>query len=325
MLWSTQGRWLGILYCYCPPLKAPKRPLPASRPLRHCCLPRPDRCLHGPSLPPGPRHLLCKLLHTCSPVSARSRALPSRCHSVCVCRGEGRVVPGGPDLPAPLPPAEHVPSELWEPFYTDQYAQEHVKPPVTRLLLSAELYCRAWRQALPQLEAPPSPSALLALLARRGMVPALPERPVQEADLRHQPVLMVGPTHRAGSSPKAAAARQVPPVPPVSPSHRRGSSKDAPTGALEDCLPGPQGLDPASDLKARPLGGALPWPRPRPRPPRFSPPFCPLTLRPCPRRAPTSLSSTPSWLPSPWSGQRRSPAPWPWPAWSTSSFSGWTR
>ncbi|XP_021564678.1 calmodulin-regulated spectrin-associated protein 3 [Carlito syrichta] len=36
--------------------------------------------------------------------------------------------------------SEHVPPELWEPFYTDQYAQEHVKPPVTRLLLSAELY-----------------------------------------------------------------------------------------------------------------------------------------------------------------------------------------
>ncbi|KAF6080680.1 calmodulin regulated spectrin associated protein family member 3 [Phyllostomus discolor] len=86
--------------------------------------------------------------------------------------------------------AEHVPSELWEPFYTDQYAQEHVKPPVTRLLLSAELYCRAWRQTLPQLETPPSPSALLALLARRGTVPTLPERPVQEADLRHQPILM---------------------------------------------------------------------------------------------------------------------------------------
>nr|XP_012804925.1 calmodulin-regulated spectrin-associated protein 3 isoform X3 [Jaculus jaculus] len=86
--------------------------------------------------------------------------------------------------------AEHVPPELWEPFYTDQYAQEHVKPPVTRLLLSAELYCRAWRQALPQLETPPSPSALLALLTRRGMVPSLPERPVCEADLRHQPILM---------------------------------------------------------------------------------------------------------------------------------------
>ncbi|XP_011837446.1 PREDICTED: calmodulin-regulated spectrin-associated protein 3 [Mandrillus leucophaeus] len=87
-------------------------------------------------------------------------------------------------------PTEHVPPELWEPFYTDQYAQEHVKPPVTRLLLSAELYCRAWRQALPQLETPPNPSALLALLARRGTVPALPERPVREADLRHQPILM---------------------------------------------------------------------------------------------------------------------------------------
>ena len=130
--------------------------------------------------------------------------------------------PGSPSLPVPCRPpthawaltrrhpprpAEHVPSELWEPFYTDQYAQEHVKPPVTRLLLSAELYCRAWRQVLPQLETPPSPSALLALLARRGTVPALPERPVQEADLRHQPILMVGP----------APARQAPPT-------RRGSS-----------------------------------------------------------------------------------------------------
>uniref|UniRef100_A0A8C2V9M8 Calmodulin regulated spectrin associated protein family member 3 n=1 Tax=Chinchilla lanigera TaxID=34839 RepID=A0A8C2V9M8_CHILA len=84
----------------------------------------------------------------------------------------------------------HVPPELWEPFYTDQYAQEHVKPPVTRLLLSAELYCRAWRQALPQLEAPPNPSALLALLSRRGTVPSLPDRPVREADLRHQPIVM---------------------------------------------------------------------------------------------------------------------------------------
>ena len=108
-----------------------------------------------------------------------------------------------------------MPSELWEPFYTDQYAQEHVKPPVTRLLLSAELYCRAWRQALPQLEAPPSPSALLALLARRGTVPALPERPVQEADLRHQPILMVGP---APAQPGPAPPNKAPPPPRLHPS-----------------------------------------------------------------------------------------------------------
>ncbi|KAK2087225.1 Calmodulin-regulated spectrin-associated protein 3 [Saguinus oedipus] len=106
---------------------------------------------------------------------------------------------------------EHVPPELWEPFYTDQYAQEHVKPPVTRLLLSAELYCRAWRQALPQLETPPNPSALLALLARRGTVPALPERPVREADLRHQPILMALGDQGA---PQAALGLTLQPLPP---------------------------------------------------------------------------------------------------------------
>ncbi|XP_036796633.1 calmodulin-regulated spectrin-associated protein 3-like [Oncorhynchus mykiss] len=35
--------------------------------------------------------------------------------------------------------AEHVPVELREPFYCDQYEQEHLKPPVTRLLFSSEL------------------------------------------------------------------------------------------------------------------------------------------------------------------------------------------
>lgn len=114
-------------------------------------------------------------------------------------------------LIASLARTEHVPSELWEPFYTDQYAQEHVKPPVTRLLLSAELYCRAWRQALPQLEPPPSPAALLALLARRGTVPALPERPVQEADLRHQPILMVRPRPLDCSSPGLRPPALAPP------------------------------------------------------------------------------------------------------------------
>ena len=126
-----------------------------------------------------------------------------------------------------------MPSELWEPFYTDQYAQEHVKPPVTRLLLSAELYCRAWRQALPQLEAPPSPSALLALLARRGTVPALPERPVQEADLRHQPILMVGP---APAQPGPAPPNKVPPPPRLRPSCLAPPTKSgtSPKGATLD-------------------------------------------------------------------------------------------
>ncbi|CDQ85338.1 unnamed protein product [Oncorhynchus mykiss] len=38
---------------------------------------------------------------------------------------------------------DSVPADLKEPFYTDQYEQEHLKPAVVSLLLSAELYCRA--------------------------------------------------------------------------------------------------------------------------------------------------------------------------------------
>uniref|UniRef100_A0A3Q2YK51 Calmodulin regulated spectrin associated protein 1 n=1 Tax=Hippocampus comes TaxID=109280 RepID=A0A3Q2YK51_HIPCM len=37
---------------------------------------------------------------------------------------------------------DHVPDDLKDPFYTDQYDQEHIKPPVIHLLLSGEIYCR---------------------------------------------------------------------------------------------------------------------------------------------------------------------------------------
>ncbi|XP_042307102.1 calmodulin-regulated spectrin-associated protein 3 isoform X2 [Sceloporus undulatus] len=88
--------------------------------------------------------------------------------------------------------AEHVPAELREPFYTDQYEQEHMKPPLIRLLLSSDIYCRAWRQALPSgPDGNPSPkdnAALLQLLARRGLVPTFQEKPVKEADLHHKPI-----------------------------------------------------------------------------------------------------------------------------------------
>ncbi|XP_049983328.1 calmodulin-regulated spectrin-associated protein 3 isoform X4 [Alexandromys fortis] len=125
--------------------------------------------------------------------------------------------------------AEHVPPELWEPFYTDQYAQEHVKPPVTRLLLSAELYCRAWHQALPQLEPPPSPSALLALLARRGTVPSLPEHPVREADLRHQPILMT--VRRLQEKTEQEASQRASPAAPLD-----GAAPTQPSHAIAFCL-----------------------------------------------------------------------------------------
>ncbi|KAA8584426.1 hypothetical protein FQN60_008211 [Etheostoma spectabile] len=37
---------------------------------------------------------------------------------------------------------DHIPADLRDPFYTDQYDQEHIKPLVIRLMLSGELYCR---------------------------------------------------------------------------------------------------------------------------------------------------------------------------------------
>ena len=93
------------------------------------------------------------------------------------------------------PPPANVPEELREPFYTDQYDQEHVKPPVCRLLTATDLYCRAWRHAVPPPAPPPAPpadtAALLALLGRYGVSPTFQERPVREVELRQMPLCMV--------------------------------------------------------------------------------------------------------------------------------------
>ncbi|XP_031683004.1 calmodulin-regulated spectrin-associated protein 3 isoform X1 [Oncorhynchus kisutch] len=89
--------------------------------------------------------------------------------------------------------AEHVPVELREPFYCDQYEQEHLKPPVTRLLLSSELYCRTYGLLQADQEgsgAPKDNATLLQLLANRGVTPKDQDVPVTDADLRHKPIKM---------------------------------------------------------------------------------------------------------------------------------------
>ncbi|XP_066064787.1 calmodulin-regulated spectrin-associated protein 3-like isoform X2 [Chamaea fasciata] len=98
--------------------------------------------------------------------------------------------------------AGNVPEELRDPFYTDQYAQEHLKPPVERLLLASDIYCRAWSHALatppgatpsapPHPEPPPQDlGALLALLAGRGVPPTLQGVPVRPQDLQQRPIRM---------------------------------------------------------------------------------------------------------------------------------------
>ncbi|XP_069459973.1 calmodulin-regulated spectrin-associated protein 3 isoform X2 [Ambystoma mexicanum] len=89
--------------------------------------------------------------------------------------------------------ADRVPDELREPFYTDQYDQEHIKPPVIRLLLSSDIYCRACRQALPVPDDGASPrdhAAVLQFLGRQGLAPTDQDKPVKDADLRQSPIRM---------------------------------------------------------------------------------------------------------------------------------------
>ncbi|XP_056211902.1 calmodulin-regulated spectrin-associated protein 2 isoform X3 [Falco biarmicus] len=87
---------------------------------------------------------------------------------------------------------ENVPEELREPFYTDQYDQEHIKPPVVNLLLSAELYCRAGSLILKSDAAKPllGHDAVIQALAQKGLYVTDQEKLVTERDLHKKPVQM---------------------------------------------------------------------------------------------------------------------------------------
>ncbi|XP_053531500.1 calmodulin-regulated spectrin-associated protein 3 isoform X3 [Ictalurus punctatus] len=90
--------------------------------------------------------------------------------------------------------ADSVPAELRDPFYLDQYEQEHLKPPVTRLLQSPELYCRTYGLLLaggPGANGTPTDNTvLLQTLSKKGLTPRDQNTPVTEADLRHKPIKM---------------------------------------------------------------------------------------------------------------------------------------
>ncbi|XP_074521405.1 calmodulin-regulated spectrin-associated protein 3-like isoform X4 [Halichoeres trimaculatus] len=92
--------------------------------------------------------------------------------------------------------AENVPVELREPLYKDQYEQEHLKPSISKLLLSPEIYCRV--QALLAQAHPTSPpasqgspadnSALLQFLIKKGVTAKVQDTDVTEEDLSHVPI-----------------------------------------------------------------------------------------------------------------------------------------
>ena len=91
-------------------------------------------------------------------------------------------------------PPDHIPEDLRDPFYTDQYEQEHIKPPVLRLLLSCELYCRVCALILKTDQAASLQSHLSVIqaLSRKGIyVMESDDTPVTEADLACVPIKMV--------------------------------------------------------------------------------------------------------------------------------------
>ncbi|XP_043078494.1 calmodulin-regulated spectrin-associated protein 1-B-like [Puntigrus tetrazona] len=88
--------------------------------------------------------------------------------------------------------SDSVPEDLSEPFYRDQYEQEHLKPPVVGLLLSAELYCRAGSLILKSDAVKPllGHDAVIQALAQKGLYVTDQERLVTERDLQKKPIQM---------------------------------------------------------------------------------------------------------------------------------------
>uniref|UniRef100_A0A673XQQ1 Calmodulin regulated spectrin-associated protein family, member 2a n=1 Tax=Salmo trutta TaxID=8032 RepID=A0A673XQQ1_SALTR len=88
---------------------------------------------------------------------------------------------------------DSVPADLKEPFYTDQYEQEHLKPAVVSLLLSAELYCRAGSLILTSgghHAALVGHDAVIQALAQKGLHVTDQTRLVTERDLCKRPLQM---------------------------------------------------------------------------------------------------------------------------------------
>ncbi|KAG7273508.1 hypothetical protein CRUP_015884, partial [Coryphaenoides rupestris] len=94
--------------------------------------------------------------------------------------------------PQAVPMDDAVPEELAEPFYLDQYCQEHLKPPVASLLQSAELYCRAGSLILRSDAVKPllGHNAVIQALAQKCLYVTDQDRLVTERDLTGSPIHM---------------------------------------------------------------------------------------------------------------------------------------
>lgn len=100
-----------------------------------------------------------------------------------------------PSLRLSLSPfSDHVPDDLRDPFYVDQYGVEHIKPPVLGLLLSAELYSRvcAFLSLSERSTTRHTHHSVLQMLARLSIHVLEPDgTPVTHHDLNSAPIRMV--------------------------------------------------------------------------------------------------------------------------------------
>uniref|UniRef100_A0A2K6GN59 Calmodulin regulated spectrin associated protein 1 n=2 Tax=Propithecus coquereli TaxID=379532 RepID=A0A2K6GN59_PROCO len=88
---------------------------------------------------------------------------------------------------------DNIPEDLRDPFYIDQYEQEHIKPPVIKLLLSSELYCRVCSLILKgdQVAALQGHQSVIQALSRKGIyVMESDDTPVTDSDLSRAPIKM---------------------------------------------------------------------------------------------------------------------------------------
>lgn len=93
-----------------------------------------------------------------------------------------------------LSSSDNIPPDLQDPFYTDQYEQEHIKPPIIHLLLSGELYCRVCGLILhaEQAASLQSHQSVLQALSRKGIyVLESDNTQVSDVDLSSAPIKMV--------------------------------------------------------------------------------------------------------------------------------------
>ncbi|XP_032334643.1 LOW QUALITY PROTEIN: calmodulin-regulated spectrin-associated protein 1 [Camelus ferus] len=88
---------------------------------------------------------------------------------------------------------DNIPEDLRDPFYVDQYEQEHIKPPVIKLLLSSELYRRVCSLILKgdQAATLQGHQSVIQALSRKGIyVMESDDTPVTDPDLSHAPIKM---------------------------------------------------------------------------------------------------------------------------------------